>query len=930
MSFFRSPLHERTDPAQRVLGAAQLAPDSPELAQLLVADPAPEVRVAAAGRCADLAALESAWKTESDPAVRSAVEIALATLLAETADSAAASALLEADHCADVIRAEVAGRTPDAERRRMAIASLRDEGRLVALALTAEHAETRLAAAERVRTPEALRQLAEEARNKDRGVARLAQQRVDAIETRLVQEAEADAILSEMEALALRPGPILTAATQLDRRWNALDLSSDAARLARRDGVAQALKARFEREQEEQRTRARFERRVREWIDALTPPTASARLDGLRAELGALRAQAQDLGDTETLAQLEHAEQRLAEWGAQLEALIAAEALVVEAEQLAAGTFIDNANLPQRWQALDLALRAPALSRRFEAALIVIEQRRLAQVRAAQEETAAARARLHGALHAAEQALAAGQLQAARAACNETRALRAAAGPLPKPTVQRLSRLAQKLTELERWASFGQQSARTRLCERAEALAGQALDPSRVAAEVQTLRSEWKALDQQHADVPRVLWERFDGACKKAYAPAAAHFARLSEQRKRAREQREAFIAAAAEKAPTLLAEPRDWRAIEHWLRDTDRAWREGDLGNVEPGAWKKLDTRLKAALGPLRDALSAAREQAKAGRRQLIAEVAAVAAKATARDAPAQVKAIQARWQEQAKGMPLAQRDERALWEEFRAACDQVFSARQAERRQEDERRTAGRRALETICGELEQLALATDTDEREIRRTLRDLQDQWNKGAAGPDPARRDLETRFRKSQAAVEALLSSRARSRETEVWQALDAKERLCEALDQLVAARACAADAAGRAAAVQERWAALPVLAGAHEQAMSARRDAALRALADSEGVAANDYRKRIEQGAESRRERLLELEMLLGLETPAELQAQRLAAQVKKLQERFKGTASSDATAGERLLAWCALPGVTDARDRERCERVFSAMQRRR
>ena len=68
----------------------------------------------------------------------------------------------------------------------------------------------------------------------------------------------------------------------------------------------------------------------------------------------------------------------------------------------------------------------------------------------------------------------------------------------------------------------------------------------------------------------------------------------------------------AAAHAPTLLGESdvgRDWRAIERWLRETEQKWREGELGSVEPRAWKKLDSELKAPLAPLRDALSTARE---------------------------------------------------------------------------------------------------------------------------------------------------------------------------------------------------------------------------------------------------------------------------------------------------------------------------------
>ena len=70
--------------------------------------------------------------------------------------------------------------------------------------------------------------------------------------------------------------------------------------------------------------------------------------------------------------------------------------------------------------------------------------------------------------------------------------------------------------------------------------------------------------------------------------------------------------------------------------------------------------------------------------------------------------------------------------------------------------------------------------------------------------------------------------------------------------------------AASAAAVHERWAALPALPSAWEKKMAARRDAALRVIAGEAPAA--DHAARIERGAESRREILLELEMALGLE----------------------------------------------------------------
>jgi DNA repair protein SbcC/Rad50 len=929
--FSRSALHQHAEPRQRILGIAALPPDSVDLARMLAADPVPEVRIAAALRCTDLTALACAWETEADAAVRLALARTLGDVLAQSQNSDGARALLEADRCTDAIRVEVARRTRDAGRRLAALAGIRDEDALVELALLAEHAETRIAAAEHVRTPQGLRKLADAAKNKDRGVARFARQRIDAIEQRLAQEAEADAIIAQLEALATEAGPILTAVIELNRRWQALDTSGETARLERCDSARNAIQARFEREQGEQRERVQFERKLKAWVETLKTAAGAAQdtTSGMRAELTTLREEAQARSDASALAALDRAEQDIALWERELQAIASAQALVIEAEQLAAATSIDHAELPTRWQALDRAIRTPELTRRFEAAMTTVEQRRLAQIQATQQEANTARQQLHALLHTAEQALAAGQVQAARAAGDEIKALKTGAGVLPKPTAQRLSRLVQQLVELERWETFGQRNARVQLCERAEAAVKQTLDAAQLALEVQKLRNEWKALDQQHADVPKALWERFDGACEKAYAPAARYFAELAAQRKEARKRREEFIAAAEAHAPALLREPVDWRAIERWLRDTDQSWREGDLGSVDPGAWKKLDLRFKAALAPLRDALSAVRDRAKAGREALIGEVTALSAKAMEREAPSQVKAIQARWQVQAKELPLAQRDERALWTKFRAACDAVFDARQSKRKEEDGLKQENRRALQELCAQIEQLALAADKEDQELRRMLRDLQEQWQQQTGGFDPGLRDIETRFTKGRAALEAVLSARARSREAAVWQTLAAKEQSCDELDGLVRSGGSSSQSAMQITAAQERWAALPALPAAWERKIAARRDAALGALSDA--AAATAHLARIEREAGSRREGLLELELLLGLETPPEFQQQRLALQVRKLKERFSSAASTGAaTAGERLLAWCSQPGVADTLDRQRSERIFSKVEQTR
>jgi hypothetical protein len=930
--FTRSALHEHADPAQRALGVAQLDPESDELKSFLLEDPAAEVRAAAARRCADATVLAQALRSEADGEARSALADALAAAIASSADDAAVQTLLEDETIDDAIRAEVARRAGDTPRRRLAIEAIRNENALLDLALGASQAEARLAAAERIRAPENLHKVAESAKHKDHGVYRIVRQRLDALKQRAEHEAEADRVLAQLEALASRPGAILTEVIELNRRWQALDLRDDAARMARGEAVRRSVQERLEREQEEQRARARAEGQLRDWlaqVRAIADLPDSTVLAAFREQHDALRAEAAAREDRDGLEQLDAAQERLARWEHEAQAVAAAEALVVEAEQLAQGTYIDHGDLPERWQALDLAMRTPALTRRFEAAMIAVDQRRLAHVQAAQQEASALRSRIHAALHSAEQSLAGGQLREARTNADQIKKLRTGAGTLPKPTMQRIGRLQQQLVELERWESFGQHNARVQLCERAEAAAQHTGDLRELAQTVQALRNEWKALDQQYAGVPKSLWERFDRACEKAYAPAARHFAELAARRKEARKKRDEFIALAAEHAQSMLQEPRDWRAIERWLREIEQKWRDGELGSLEPRAWKELDARLKTALAPLRQVLGEAREGAKAVRRDLIEQARALSEKALERETPARVKALQAQWQEHAKSISLAQRDERILWDEFRGACDAVFKTREDRRKQEDGRKHEARHALEAICAELDRLAAAKDKSEQDVRRELRGLQEQWRTKAGGADPALRGLESRFRSARSAVEASLSARVRSRENAVWQTLASKERLCEELDALVRSGGESAEAQTRVTEVEQRWSELPGLSHAVEQRMIARRDAARNALLDSDGRDA--YRRRIEQSSQPRQEALLELEVLLGLDSPPELQSERLALQVRQLRDRFKNAASvgPEAAAG-KLGEWAAQPGVLESRDRARAERIFTAVGRRR
>ncbi len=192
--------------------------------------------------------------------------------------------------------------------------------------------------------------------------------------------------------------------------------------------------------------------------------------------------------------------------------------------------------------------------------------------------------------------------------------------------------------------------------------------------------------------------------------------------------------------------------------------------------------------------------------------------------------------------------------------------------------------------------------------------------------------VESRYRAARAQVDDVLRGRGRAKEAAVWRALLAREQLCEELDALALAGGTQAGAASEPDAVESvrrRWDALAPVAPAWESRLAARRDAAVRALTSEAGRVREEHLARIRDSDAARRDALLELELVFGLPSPDELQAQRLAVQVKHLRDRFKRSASGGSGADEVLLEWSALPGVTREEDRRRCERIVDWMERR-
>jgi len=353
-------------------------------------------------------------------------------------------------------------------------------------------------------------------------------------------------------------------------------------------------------------------------------------------------------------------------------------------------------------------------------------------------------------------------LKAAERGFRDLRTMLSAVPPLPEgpdtEEVTRRLRTAQtalslrvrEMREATEWQQWANSSVQEQLCARMEALAALE-DPAAIAAEVRTLQEQWREV----ADAPRAqadqLWKRFKAAHDVVWPRCQAHFAAEAE----ARVANLARKTALCEKAEALAGST-NWIQTADEIKQLQAEWKT--IGPVARGREKAIWERFRTACDQFftrRHADLAARKTAWAenyAKKEALAVHAEGLAESTDWDAAAaEIRRLQAEWKTIG---PVKKSRSEAIWQRFRAACDQFFSrhARRHERARAE--RAAAREAM---CAELEALAAAADERDAppDLPASVRALRGRWQHEVASraiePDRARA-LDARFAAALAAI----------------------------------------------------------------------------------------------------------------------------------------------------------------------------------
>ncbi len=806
-----------------------------------------------------------------------------------------------------------------AERARQAekVAGLAgDEVAAADFILQCDFSELRLAAAEFIHSPQQLARVHAAIRNTDRRVAKLLQGRLDALRHHDAELERGKVLLAQAEALVSEEKLSPNQVAELDRKWAVIKAPELAAPFA---AVRARLAQRLEAQVQLQRSMIDSLSALRQLEHAGLP---AAELAARLAQMGQEHAAALSAPEHATLPRsltnefaTEHA--RLSASVAALEqgqsAIAAREAALAEWQGADVAT-LNPEQLKRNWSQLAAApaLAALSLQQQFEALLATVPQPPPRAPREARKKAPGSASepdqQFLDTLAAMEAALQHGSLGSA---ADLDRTLKDTKGVRLTPALaDRLAHARAELKRLSDWARWGGNVSREELIKAAAQLSTQKMPMAELAKKVGSMRDRWKALDTLSGAAPKTLWERFDAACTAAYAPAAAHFKHLADERHTNAARAEALIAEAnAETARLASGEQIDWKHMAAAVQRMRLAW--SHLGAIDRKEKKRLDQAFADALNTLQAPLEQQRKGEVSVREQLIAQV--IALDPHDRRTLDTLRTIQEHWQEHARALPLERKAEQALWQRFRAACDAVFAARKETAHAADIERRAHLHVKEAICARLE--VAATDADPALTARLLREAGAEWQ--AIGPVPraAEAKLEQRYHAAQAALQRHIEAAKRDANKAQASALRDKLRLCQQLETEVALAGAPESTVDWAA----RWAALPALQADYEKALYGRFKAALLAL---EGKRA-PYAALLEQNRPRLLQEVLRLEIAAGIDSGSEFARDRLKLQVETLQSSLK-SGQKPVSQAAQFLQLAAMPALVDDRTATRIEQLFT------
>jgi hypothetical protein len=501
-----------------------------------------------------------------------------------------------------------------------------------------------------------------------------------------------------------------------------------------------------------------------------------------------------------------------------------------------------------------------------------------------------------------KQAIDSGSLKDGQSALREIHAL---LRDLPLNTSEAFQKelrgLMQSLNELRDWQGFATIPKKQALLAKMQALAEEVdLPPQDRAERVKQLQQSWRDLGAVQSPEEKALWSEFKAAGEKAFEPCKAFFDDQQQQRAENLKAREAIL----EQLDTYLAE-HDWEnAIWPLVLETLKASRAQWRGAtpVDRKHHQKTQKRFDTVMGQIQQKVDAERER-NAQRKAKLVEQATELLDTEDLDAAIEtMKSLQITW----KRVGIMNKDtEQRLWQAFQKAADALFGQRKRRRQDQDQERAENKQRVIELTQSVQALANQEAVAVLEQQDKVKSLSAEFEQIAPLPKAEAKGLRQQFRSAVEQYEQVLAAALVTKTALSFEQLLLANKY---LDQFERALSQGEADTVQLTALKETWQQVKQLPSGSDVGVNTRFDEAVAAFdAQGNGAQVSDA-ERIKVHTQLH-DIVLQLEILLGIESPSVDQNQRMTLQVSRLSDKLGGKSDqrseNSVTVESLIVKWC-------------------------
>ena len=485
-----------------------------------------------------------------------------------------------------------------------------------------------------------------------------------------------------------------------------------------------------------------------------------------------------------------------------------------------------------------------------------------------------------------------------------TKAVSKYAGKDKASLQERLEKANAAVQKMADWKEFATAPKVQELCDAMQALSESKAHPDKLASDITKLQKNWKALGQSASADEN--WERFKAAADKAYAPCAVFFKERRKTRAENLKKREPNLDRMRELLEkTDWEAPPDYKEIEQELQNIANSWQK--IKDVERGPGQKQWKRLSKIRSKIMDKLGSVYDANIEIKNRIIEQSKAMLEGELNEDSFVKLQLVQSRWKK--VGVTRRKQDQIA-WKKFKKTTDAIYEKIQAVRKNKRAEEDTQLKAYRDIIRDIQKLAKGAN-DLAEADKGFDRLQADYT---ALPELPKGLPENLLKRLQSDYHRALETYSKARErikragqAKVLDLLADKALMCAKLEQL----GSKGDSA-KLSKLQESIAAIEVT----ENKLNKRFEKRLKAALETDRQTYSDQRRML----------CIDLEILLGKDSPKEDTSLRMKVQLEKMQKQGIGHDQTNKTKAinEMKIDWLCLPGAEPKIQKELDQRFAS------